>query len=474
MAEILTPDVCVVGAGSAGLVVAAGAAQLGLKVVLIERGLMGGDCLNYGCVPSKALLAAAKAAQAQRSGAAFGIAPVEPRVDFGKVMDHVTQVIASLAPNDSVERFEGLGVRVLKEEARFVGRTELLAGPHRIKSRRIVLATGSRPTAPPIPGLGDTAYLTNETVFANRTLPDHLIVTGGGPIGLELAQAYRRLGARVTVLEAADVLAKDDPELSAIVVARLRAEGVDLRAPVKIDRVERAPGGMAVVLGGGERLAGSHLLVAAGRAPIVDGLDLETAGVAYTKRGITVDASLRTSNRNVWAIGDCNGLYAFTHMAGYEASLFIRGALFRAPARLDASIVPWTTYTDPELAQVGMSERAARDKHGEAIKVLRWKLAENDRARTERETDGMVKAITDRRGRILGATIVAPQAGELIQPWCLAIAKRLKISALAGFVPPYPTLGEASKRAAGSYFTQALFGSHTRTLVRLLARLPVW
>ncbi|HTB35952.1 MAG TPA: FAD-dependent oxidoreductase, partial [Reyranella sp.] len=293
-------------------------------------------------------------------------------------------------------------------------------------------------------------------------------------IGLELAQAYRRLGARVTVLEAADFLAKDDPELSAIVVARLRAEGVDLRAPVKIARVERAPSGMTVTLDGGEHLDGSHLLVAAGRAPVVEGLDLETAGVTYTRHGITVDASLRTSNRNVWAIGDCNGLYAFTHMAGYEASLFIRGALFRAPAKLDAALVPWVTFTDPELAQVGMSEREARDKHGAAIKILRWKLAENDRAQTERETEGMVKAITDRRGRILGATIVAPQAGELIQPWCLAIAKRLKISALASFVPPYPTLGEASKRAAGSYFTETLFGPRTRGLVRFLARLPVW
>ena len=454
MSDFLTPDVCIVGAGSAGLVAAAGAAQLGLAVVLIERAEMGGDCLNYGCVPSKALIAAARMAQAQRAGEPFGVAPVEPRVDFGRVMDHVHQVIAAIAPNDSVERFEKLGVRVLKEEARFTGRTELQAGPYRIKSRRIVLATGSRPTAPPIPGLADVPYLTNETVFANRSLPDHMVVIGGGPIGLEMAQAYGRLGARVTVLEAADFLAKDDPELSAIVLKRLRAEGIDLRAHVKIDRVERAGDGLAVVVEGGERL--------------------EKAGIAHTRHGITVDGALKTSNRHVWAIGDCNGLYAFTHMAGYEASLFIRGALFRAPARLDPSIVPWATYTDPELAQVGMSEHAAREKHGEAIKVVRWRLAENDRAQTERETDGMVKAITDRRGRILGATIAAPHAGELIQPWCLAIAKRLKISALASFVPPYPTLGEASKRAAGSYFTETLFGPRTRRLVRLLARLPVW
>ena len=474
MSTELKPDVCIVGGGSAGLVAAAGAAQLGLDVVLIERGLMGGDCLNFGCVPSKALIAAAKAAQAQRTGAAFGIAPVEPNVDFAKVMDHVAGVIAAIAPNDSVERFEKLGVRVLKEEARFIGRTALQAGPHRVSSRRIVLATGSRPTTPPIPGLADVPHFTNETVFANRALPDHLIVIGGGPIGLEMAQAHRRLGARVTVLEAFDFLAKDDPELSAVVVSRLREEGVVLRGRVKLAGVERAAAGIAVMLEGGERLEGSHLLVATGRAPNIESLDLEKAGVLHTKRGISVDGSLRTSNRNVWAIGDCNGLYAFTHMAGYEASLFIRGALFRAPARLDPSIVPWATYTDPELAQVGVSEGEARKAHGETIRVLRWKLAENDRAQAERETDGLVRVITDSRGRILGAAIVGPHAGDLIQPWCLAISQRLKISAMASFVPPYPTLGEASKRAAGSYYTETLFGPRTRWLVRLLARLPVW
>ena len=469
----LTPDVCVVGAGSAGLVVAAGAAQLGLDVVLVERAEMGGDCLNHGCVPSKALIAAAKMAQAQRDGAIFGITPVEPTVDFTRVMDHVAEVIAAIAPNDSVERFEKLGVRVLREEARFIGRSELQAGPHRIRSRRIVLATGSRPTTPPIPGLVEAGFLTNETIFANRTLPAHLIVIGGGPIGLEMAQAHRRLGSRVTGLEVADFLAKDDPELAAVVVARLRSEGIDLRDRTRIARVDRSPEGIGVILESGERLEGSHLLVAAGRTPVVDGLDLDKAGVAHTAKGITVDASLKTSNRNVWAIGDCNGLYAFTHMAGYEASLFIRGALFRLPARLDGAIVPWATYTDPELAQVGLSERQAREAHGNGMKVLRWGLAENDRAQTERTTAGMVKAITDRRGRILGAAIVAPHAGELIQPWCLAISKRLKISAMASFVPPYPTLGEASKRAAGSYFTEALFGARTRWLVRLLSRLPV-
>lgn len=474
MSGLLTPDVCIVGGGSAGLVVASGAAQLGLDVVLVERGPMGGDCLNFGCVPSKALIAAARAAQAQRSGAAFGIAPVEPTVDFSKVMDHVAGVIAAIAPNDSVERFEALGVRVLQDEARFVGRNELLAGSHRIRSKRIVLATGSRPALPPVPGLAEVPHFTNETIFANRTLPSHLMVLGGGPIGVEMAQAFRRLGARVTVLEAATCLAKDDPELSAIVVARLRAEGIDIRERTRVSSVERTAGGIATVLESGERIEGSHLLVAAGRIPNVEVLELGRAGIVHDRRGITVDDSLRTSNRNVWAIGDCNGRYAFTHMAGHEASLFIRGALFRAPAKLNPGIVPWATYTDPELAQVGLGEREARAKHGDDIRVLRWKFSENDRAQTEHETDGLVKAIVDRRGRVLGAGIAGPQAGELIQTWCLAMAGRLKISTLAGFVPPYPTLGETAKRAAGSYYTETLFGPRTRGLVRFLARLPVW
>ncbi|MBV8412054.1 MAG: FAD-dependent oxidoreductase [Alphaproteobacteria bacterium] len=470
----LSPDVCVVGAGSGGLVVAAGAAQLGLNVVLIERDRMGGDCLNFGCVPSKALIAAARLAQAQREGTPFGIAAVEPAVDFAKVMDHVSEVIEAIAPNDSVERFEKLGVRVVKEQARFIGRTELAAGPWRITAPRIVLATGSRPAVPPIPGLRDVPYFTNETIFANRTLPQHLMVIGGGPIGLELAQAHRRLGSRVTVLEAVDFLANDDTELSAVVLSKLRAEGVDLRSGSKIGRVESGAAGPVLVLEQGERLEGSHLLVTAGRAANIESLALDVAGVAYTKEGITVDRSLRTTNRHVWAIGDCNGLYAFTHMAGYEASLFIRGALFRAPARLDHSIVPWTTFTDPELAHVGLNERQARDIHGESVRVLRWQFVDNDRAQTERETAGMVKAVVDRRGRILGASIVAANAGELIQPWCLALSKRLRISALASFVPPYPTLGEASKRAAGSFYTDALFGPRTRRLVHWLSRLPVW
>ena len=357
---MLTPDVCIVGAGSAGLVVAAGAAQLGLDVVLIERGLMGGDCLNFGCVPSKALIAAARAAQAQRSGAAFGIAPVEPKIDFARVMDHVAETIAAIAPNDSVERFEKLGVRVLKEEARFVGRNELAAGPHRIRSKRIVLATGSRPAVPPIPGLADAPYLTNETIFANRTLP---VAPDRDRRRADRARACAGASAAGRARDGARGRELSRQGRSRAVghrgAASARTKASSCVAGAKIARVEGQP---HVILDGGERLEGSHLLVATGRTPTVDGLDLDTAGIAHTRHGITVDGSLRTTNRGVWAIGDCNGLYAFTHMAGYEASLFIRGALFRAPAKLDHSLVPWTTYTDPELAQVGLSEQAAREQ----------------------------------------------------------------------------------------------------------------
>jgi pyruvate/2-oxoglutarate dehydrogenase complex dihydrolipoamide dehydrogenase (E3) component len=465
-------DLCIIGGGSAGLTVAAGAAQLGARVVLIERGEMGGDCLNYGCVPSKALIAAGHAAQTMRDANRFGITPVEPTVDFAATMDHVQGVIAAIAPNDSVERFEKLGVRVLHTTARFVSSGAIDAGGERIRARRFVIASGSRPTAPPIPGLDSVPYLTNETVFANRQRPEHLLIIGGGPIGMEMAQAHRRLGARVTVLEAATILGKDDPEMAAIVTARLKTEGVVLRDKAKITRVSGTAGAIAIELDGGERVDASHLLVAAGRAPNVEDLDLDKAGVAFTKRGITVDKGLRTSNRRIYAIGDVNGLHPFTHMAGFHGSLVIRNALFRLPVNVHTTALPWTTYTDPELAQVGLTEAQAREQHGDDVRVVRWPLHENDRAQTERETAGLVKVVANKRGRVLGAGIAAPRAGELIHVWCLAMAAGMKLGTVAQMVVPYPTLGEVSKRAAGSFFTNALFSPRTRWLVRLLLRLP--
>ena len=472
MASSLNTDICVIGAGSAGLSVAAGASQMGAPTVLIEKGEMGGDCLNYGCVPSKSLLAAGHAAHATVEGARFGIDAGPPRVDGRRVHDHVHGVIAAIAPNDSVERFEGLGVTVLRGAARFTGPTEVQVDGTRVRARRIVIATGSSPLVPPIPGLAETPYLTNESIFELESVPEHLIVVGGGPIGLEMAQAHRQLGAQVTVLEMASILPKDDPELADVVRSRLTSEGVALRESVKVVGAAAANGGASVTLlenGQESRIEGSHLLIAAGRSPNVGDLDLEAAGIAYSPKGIEVDARLRTTNRKVFAIGDVAGGYQFTHVAGYHAGIVIKNALFRIPAKQDTRCVPWVTYTSPELAQVGLQEQEAKDTHGD-IRILRWPYHENDRAQAERRTEGLAKVITTPRGHILGAGIVGAAAGELIQTWVLAMSKRIKVGAVATMIAPYPTLGEINKRAAGSFYTQNLFSDRTRRIVRFLAR----
>ena len=464
----LFPDLCVIGAGSGGLAVAAGAAQLGASVVLIERGRMGGDCLNYGCVPSKSLLASARLANAWRRSVELGIRYSPPQIDFAAVADSVERVIARIAPNDSVERFEGLGVRVISAEARFVDRRTIRAGDSTIRPRRFVIATGSTPVVPPIAGLDRVPFFTNETVFANRTAPSHLIVIGGGPVGIELAQAHRELGAAVTVIDAGPLLPHDDPELVALLVQRLTEEGIALKPSVTVARIAQVGSEIAVTLATGERIAGSHLLIAAGRRANLAALDLPAAGIAATPAGIAVDRRLRTTNRRAFAVGDAAGGPQFTHIALYHAGIVIRNALFRLPARVDYRALPWVTYTDPELAQAGLSEAAARAAG--PVRILRWSFAENDRAHTERDTAGEVKIITGRRGRILGAMILGAAAGDLILPWALAISQKLKISAMANLIVPYPTRGEAGKRAAGSFYTPALFAPRTRRLVRLLAR----
>jgi pyruvate/2-oxoglutarate dehydrogenase complex dihydrolipoamide dehydrogenase (E3) component len=472
MAEPIRTDLCVIGAGSGGLAVAAGAVQMGARVVLIEQGKMGGDCLNYGCVPSKSLIAAGRAAHAIRTAGRFGVNGHEPAIDFLGVHDHVKGVIAAIAPHDSQERFERLGVQVIRAHARFVGPREVEADGRRIQARRLVIATGSSPAVPPIPGLADVPHLTNETVFDLTERPEHLVVIGGGPIGCELAQAYRRLGARVTLLELFSILPKDDPEAVRVVRDQLCAEGIDLREQVEVEGVAPEGNGIAVTVkdaGGGRRISGSHILVAAGRRANVDGLDLEAGGIEYSSKGIKVDARLRTSNKRVYAIGDVAGGLQFTHVAAQHAAVVIKNALFRLPAKVDDGAVPWVTYTDPELAHVGLTEALARDR-GVAVEALRWAFKDNDRAQAERETTGFAKALVDRRGRIHGATIVGERAGELIQPWVLAIANGIRIGALAQFIAPYPTLGEVSKRAAGSYYTPRLFSERTRKLVRLLLR----
>jgi pyruvate/2-oxoglutarate dehydrogenase complex dihydrolipoamide dehydrogenase (E3) component len=474
MAELLKSDICVIGAGSGGLSVAAAAAAFGVPVVLVEKGEMGGECLNTGCVPSKSLIAAARRARAIEESRAFGVGAAPAAIDFGRVRDHVHGVIAAVAPNDSRERFTGLGVRVIEGAARFKNRRTVAVGDGiEIRARRFVIATGSVPALPPIPGLETVPYLTNETVFDLTACPEHLIIIGGGPIGLELAQAFRRLGAEVTVLEAAEPLARDDPECAAVVLDQLAREGVSVRSRVAVVRVERAQSRLHVVLGrasGEETLSGSHLLIAAGRRPNLEGLNLAAAGIAIGPQGIVVNKGLRTTNRRVYAIGDVAGGAQFTHAANYHAGLAIRSALFRLPVRVDDDAIPRVTFTDPELAHIGLTEAQARNRAG-GIRVLRWPYHDNDRAQAEREPRGHIKVVTDKRGRILGVTIVGASAGELITLWTLAISRRLNIRAVAGIVVPYPTLAEAGKRAAMTYFTPDLTSPWVRRIIGFLRRL---
>jgi pyruvate/2-oxoglutarate dehydrogenase complex dihydrolipoamide dehydrogenase (E3) component len=472
MAETLTPDICVIGAGAGGLSVAAAAAAFGVPVVLIEKGKMGGDCLNFGCVPSKALLAAARRAQAMRAGVPFGLASQRPGIDFAKVHAHVHGVIAAIAPNDSKERFTGLGVRVIEGAARFTDKQTVAVGDGiAVKARRFVIATGSTPAAPPIPGLDQVSYFTNETIFDLTQCPEHLAIIGAGPVGLEMAQAFRRLGAAVTVLEAAVPLAKDDAECAAIVLDQLAREGIAIRAGAEVVRVEPGAKPRVVVAtpDGEEAIEASHLLVATGRRPNVDDLDLAAGRIKAGPRGIVVNKRLRTSNKRVYAVGDVAGGPQFTHAANYHAGLVIRNVLFRLRARVDDNVIPWVTYTEPELAHVGTTEARASARRM-SIRVLRWPYHENDRAQAERETRGHIKVITTKRGRILGATIVGAHAGELIAPWTLAISQGLNIRAFAGMVVPYPTFAEIGKRAALSYFAPSLTSPFVRRIITWLRR----
>lgn len=465
-------DLAVIGAGAAGLTVTAVAAQLGLRVVLIERGRMGGDCLNSGCVPSKALLASAHAAQMARNVRALGVDISAVEVDWPAVHAHVQGVIAEIAPMDSAARFAALGAQVLQGTARFTARDALAVDAQgSFSARRIVIAAGSRAAIPPIPGLADEPFLTNETLFDASERPEHLLILGGGPIGVEMAQAHAALGSRVTVVEANRLLSRDDPELVDGLRQSLIRAGVDLREGAEVRTVAPGP---TLVLADGSRLRGSHLLVATGRTPNLAALDLSAGGVAATSAGITTDRGLRsTTNPRVFAAGDIAapdglGPRAFTHVGSYHAGIIIRRALFRLPARLDYRALPRVTYTDPELAQVGLTEAEAPA----GSRVLRWPLADNDRARAERRPEGLVKLIATPGGRILGAGLLAPNAGEMIGMWALAIQRKIPLATIAGMILPYPTRGEAGKRAAGQFFAERLLAPFTRRLASWLARLP--
>ena len=470
--EHLNTDICIIGAGSGGLSVAAGAAQMGARVVLFEADRMGGDCLNSGCVPSKALLAAAKAAHQAGGNPDMGVTGAPPTIDFAAVKAHVANTIATIAPHDSVARFVGLGVTVIEERARFVAPRRVRSDSFEVTAKFFVIATGSTPTVPPIPGLDSVPFHTNETIFADPEQPEHLAIIGGGPVGVEMAQAHRRLGCHVTLIEAATILAQDDPDIRTRLVTRLREEGVEIIEGAGVREVDGVAGALALTLDDGRRIEASHILVATGRQPGIDDLGLEAAGIASGRAGIVTDNRLRTNDRRVFAIGDVTGRPQFTHIAGYHAGIVIRNMLFRLPARIAETLTPRVTYTDPELAHVGLGEDTAAAAWGAAnIRTQSVSLAGNDRAVAERRTEGTVKIVTHRNGRILGATILAPQAGEMILAWSLAIGTRRKIASMAGVIAPYPTFGDAGKRAAGQFFTAALFSRRTRAVVRWLLKL---
>lgn len=469
MKKTINADICVIGGGSGGLSVAAGAAQLGATTVLIERDKMGGDCLNYGCVPSKSLIAAAAGIKSYRSNVVIDTDRSDFHYDFRKIHDHIRRAIETIEPHDSVERFEGLGVQVIKGSAVFNGPDQLSVDDTTIRAKRFVIATGSRPRIPPIPGLEAVEYETNETIFANTELTDHLLVIGGGPIGCEITQAYRRLGAKVTLFDIGPILPKDDPDLVETVRQAMHADGVQIRDCVNVVRIEPGPTVVIEQDGVEEAIEGSKLLLAVGRQPNIDDMGLDAAGVQMTKAGIEVDRRLRTTNKKIFAIGDVAGGLQFTHVAGYHAGIVIRNALFRIPAKASNRAIPWVTYTSPELAHVGVSSETAKEQ---GLEVLTWSFTENDRAIAERHVEGGIKVVIGKRGQILGATIVGPHAGELIFAWTLAVDQKMNISKMAAVVAPYPTRSEISKRVAGSYFTPKLFNERMRKIVGWLLKLP--
>lgn len=465
-------DLCVIGAGSAGLSITYGAANLGRSVVLFEGEEMGGDCLNHGCVPSKAILKAGKIAHSYTVGEKFGIKPVKPEIDWEAVKAHIADVIATIAPVDSVERYEGFGATVVKEYARFVDANTVESKSVRVRAKRFVIAVGSRASAPPIPGLDTVDYATNENIFSLPKFPSHLLVIGSGPIGLEMGQTFKRLGADVTIVDISTPLPRNEPEHAKVLVEALKAEGINFQAPASTKVIRRAGKGVEIELEDGTVLKGSHLLVAAGRQPSVNGLGLEAAGIEFDRGGIHTDDNLRTSNKKVYAAGDVvKGMGGLTHAAGFHAGQLVKNFYFMPPvigrafSKATTDRMPGAIYTEPELANIGMTEAQAIEKHGkDGVRCVHFDFEENDRAIAERSTLGGVKIVATKKGKILGGSVVGAQAGEILHMISVAMTNGIKISGLAQIISPYPTRSEAVKRAASSWYTDAVFGPKAKKL----------
>jgi len=457
--KIINTDICVIGAGSGGLSVASGAVQLGMTVTLIEKGDMGGDCLNTGCIPSKALLYAAK------SG-----------MDYKDAIAHVAQSIKTIEPHDSVERFEGLGCTVIQSSGRFIDKNRVETdNGYKIKAKFIVIAAGSSPFIPPIKGIDKDKILTNETLFKLTKKPTHLAIIGGGPIGVEMAQAHIQLGCDVTIIDANTIMANDDPEAVDIVRQSLIHKKIKLMENAAITEIKHGDKTHKIILKDGTEIDASHILVATGRAANIDGLNLKNADIEHTKKGIVVNKRMQTNHNNIYAIGDISGGPQFTHVAGYQAGIVVRNICFRLPATVDYKALPWVTYASPELAQVGLNEKSAIEKFGaDNIRIMKQDIKGNDRAITENIDHGFVKIIGRNNGKIIGVTIVADNAGDMIAIWALAISKSMKFSDVAGIILPYPTVSEISKGIAGAWYKDQLFSDRTRKIISWLQKLPIF
>ena len=451
-------DLLVIGAGSGGLVVASGAAQLGANVVLVEGDRMGGDCLNYGCVPSKALLAAANTAKQVNQSDKFGIKAEIVNLDYTEVMAYVEKKIAEIAPHDSQERFEEMGVTVLRDYAKFKDPKTVVVGNNEITARRIVLATGSRAKIPNINGLDKVNYLTNESLFDLRKSPRHLAIIGGGPIGVEMAQAHARLGVRTTIIEINRIMQGYERRFVEPVYKSLIDDGVNILEDTVVDRVENDRSSIKLHLSSAGSLVVSDLLIAAGRAPNIEKLTLTEAGIKYNDRGVIVGRNLKTTNRSVYAIGDLVDGPSFTHTASYHAGIVLKKILFGLSSTMQTIHIPLVTYTDPEIASVGLNFNDAVKRFGNKVKRSCVNLESNDRAITDSKTEGFVEVVLLGR-KVIGCTIVCKNAGELISFWAFIISRNLKISNVNSMVPPYPTLGEVNKRVVSEYYAPKLFGN---------------
>lgn len=464
-------DLVVIGGGPGGLVVASVTAQLGFKVTLIEKSdRLGGDCLHSGCVPSKTLIQSARVAHLMRNGARYGLPACEPTIDMDRIVDRIEAVIGHIQVHDDPERFRGYGCDVRFGAARFTSPCEVTVGDKAIKARRFVIATGSLPVIPSIPGLDEAGFETNETIFKRRQLPRRLAVIGGGPIGLELAQAYARLGSKVTLIEAAErVLAVADSDVSDTLCQVLEDEGIALHTATEVVNVRRDGDSRQLVLSNGSTVECERILVATGRRPAIFGLGLDNAGVEHTPGGIVVDKRLRTSQRHIFAIGDVCGPWQFTHMAEYQAGVVLANLLFRVPRKVDYRVVPRVTYTDPEIAHVGLTEAEA-NRQGLRYDVARFPVNEIDRAVTDGVRQGFIKLLIA-KGRLVGASLVAPHAGELIHELALAMQVNARAKDITNLIHAYPTYSQIHRRAVNARYSSLLYSGKVRFLVRLINRL---